>query len=90
LVSVNETIAPSNINLYPNPANGMVFIYNNKALPAEKYTITLTDVTGRTVSSERYQGDGPYKLNIEGLSKGLYMVIVNGKNSVVTKKLIVN
>lgn len=66
--SVNEANA-SQFSIYPNPASDIlnVNMQNNS-----KYSIIITDYTGRTVGNEKINGNHA-SLNIAHLSNGVYL-----------------
>jgi hypothetical protein len=86
--SVEENTAPSDISIYPNPANGIVFITNTKAKPGEKQVLTVFDLTGRVIMSENMIGQ-QHQLNIDGLTKGMYLINLSSNGGKVTKRLMV-
>lgn len=88
LVSVNEAIAPSDINLFPNPAQGWVNITNTKVNIHEKWMLTLYDLTGRIILIENVTGTN-HQLNTSNLNKGIYLVTIQNAKGIATKRLIV-
>ncbi len=86
--SVEENVTPSDISIYPNPANGMAFITNTKVKPGEKQVLTVYDLTGRVIMSENMTGN-QHQLNISTLTKGMYLVTMQNAKGMVTKRLMV-
>lgn len=76
------------LTLFPNPAKEQV---SYELSEGGKYTLELTDVTGKTVMSKSFVSNGNQKhtLELNGLSKGLYTVKVYNTNTVFTNKLVV-
>jgi len=71
------------IKIYPNPVNGNeVTIISNLDILAEVY-----DILGKKVKVQNLISNQK-KLNISGLSKGVYLVRLNSDNGSITKKLI--
>ena len=76
--SVNENFLAS-ANVYPNPTNGMV----NIALTEEvsDASIVVYSVDGTIVSSDVVSGT-QFSVNLEGLTKGMYIIeLNNGSNT---------
>ncbi|MEH6535727.1 MAG: endonuclease [Psychroserpens sp.] len=83
LLSTEEFETVENIKMYPNPANGNeVTIQSNQDIVAEVYDILGKKVTVQNITSNQR------KLNISGLSKGMYIVKLNSIEGSTTKKLI--
>ena len=76
---------PSTLNIYPNPANGMV----NIEYPAMK-EISIADVAGRVVLHRHLHGVYFAQMDICTLSKGVFFVtIVGADNIAISQKLVV-
>jgi hypothetical protein len=77
-VSVKQAVNPISVSLYPNPtvSNVALTIESEKA---SNYKIELFDLTGRNLHSQMHfvSGKAQVILNIEHLSKGVYMVKVS-------------
>jgi hypothetical protein len=80
----------NNINVYPNPCNG---IFNIKASDGNSDMITtLTDLTGRTVFSEHYvtnNFDTQKELDVRHLKTGIYFLNVQSGQSAYRTKVII-
>ncbi|MGJ8550249.1 endonuclease [Winogradskyella wichelsiae] len=78
-----EDVSQNTIKMYPNPVNGNeVTILSNKDIIAEVYDILGKKVKVQSISSNQS------KLNISGLSQGVYLVKLNSENGTETKRLI--
>ena len=83
ILSVEEFETVDTIKMYPNPSNGnTVTILSNQDISAEVYDILGKKVKMQNITSSQN------KLNISGLSKGIYLVKFNSDKGSTTKKLI--
>ena len=81
-LSVPE-VQQEQIKMFPNPVNGNeVTIQSNFDISVEVY-----DILGKKVKSQNISSNQK-RLNISGLSKGVYLVRLNSENGSITKKLI--
>ena len=78
-----------NTNIYPNPAADRVFI-NSTQSGNSNSAITIYNATGELISSNLYEyspvaSDNPesqtIQLNISKLSKGAYLLLIDGEYS---------
>ncbi len=76
------------LSVFPNPTNGEVNITLAKG---GKYTFELIDLIGNVISQEEVVLNGNEKLtrDFSDLTKGIYLLHVNGENFVSTTKLTV-
>lgn len=78
-----------NLNIYPNPTNSTLFV----DLASEgQYSIKIMDMSGRLVLSENIENAGDnlhHAINVEGFSKGLYLLNVEGKQGKSVKKFVI-
>lgn len=82
IVSVN-TLESSVLEIWPNPANGVVQI--ELVDPAQ---VQVVDISGRVVLDEKLNS-GVSQLNVDLLSNGTYTVICQNESITTTHKLIV-
>ena len=78
-------------NIYPNPADKVVTISFSNTTEGD-YTIKLIDVMGRVIKSETGNattGDNAHIMNLDGIAKGIYMVILQKGDSISKAKLVV-
>ncbi|MEX1190135.1 MAG: T9SS type A sorting domain-containing protein [Bacteroidia bacterium] len=81
------------IEVYPNPASDIASIAIDAKNNKDNYTINVTDVMGRIVSSDVInQGNASFihNVNISGLPSGIYMVSVESNGTREVTKLIKN
>lgn len=81
----------SDLSIFPNPASSTM----NVLLTAEEagqLTFRISDMTGRTLSTEsveNFGGEMLHTLNVSNLAKGLYLLSVEGKQGTSVHKFIV-
>lgn len=88
--TVNKTVTPELLKVYPIPTNGKLFIEGVKA--NSKTTITILDQSGRLVKELRstsFEG-GRIDVDVSLLSNGVYFVKVQTFDQVITRKIVVN
>jgi hypothetical protein len=82
----------TNMNIFPNPAS-------SKATVAYASThdgsiqLQLMNFTGKVMMSEvnnAAEGDNHYELDLLNIAKGIYLVIINDRGIINTKKIVVN
>ncbi|AWI24586.1 DUF7619 domain-containing protein [Flavobacterium pallidum] len=85
-----QTFDLSNIHVYPNPANTMVYVSLQHT--AENLgQVALYDVLGNTVKKVEANHNGSLSIDISGLAKGVYLLEVSTmSHSRLIKKLIVD
>ena len=81
----------SDLSIFPNPASSTM----NVLLTAEEagqLTFRISDMTGRTLSTEsveNFGGEMLHTINVSNLSKGLYLLSIEGKQGTSVHKFIV-
>ncbi len=79
------------VNIYPNPANDVVTISFNSNLEGA-FKLRLMDMTGRiAISNDNISlaGENQIQLNLNGISKGVYIVVLQQGENVIQKKLVI-
>lgn len=74
--------------LYPNPSDG-IFMISSKKLIGEFYAL-LFDIAGKQIYSETFENSGAqdfYKLDLNGIDKGFYMLQLQVGNEVYSTKI---
>jgi len=85
-----ETIfLSSELLIYPNPvSSGELNIYLGNS-SSEQVGVSLFDLNGRTVFKKQYTPvNNEIKFNIDALSKGIYLLNINTRSSLMTYKII--
>ena len=71
--------------VYPNPATSSVSILNNTDTIIQK--VRISDINGRVVM----QYDSNFEnLNVSTLTKGIYVLTIEGQNAIINKKMLIN
>ncbi|MET3539181.1 T9SS type A sorting domain-containing protein [Chryseobacterium limigenitum] len=73
----------SSVQIYPNPIKDYVYI-NDASLRAD-YSVTIADMSGNVVASFKGASEG---YNLSGLSKGVYLMIIDNGKEKIQKKII--
>nr|WP_262904856.1 T9SS type A sorting domain-containing protein [Hymenobacter pini] len=71
------------VTMYPNPVEDLLTI--DLAGSASNVTVTVTDMTGRVISTQQLSADS--KLNMTSLQPGIYMVTVGSGDAKVTRRI---
>lgn len=83
--SVNEIENSIVLNAYPNPTKNQI----NISLPSEEnWVISITDITGKTISSQNYFGS-KFSTDVNEFSKGIYFIrLTNSQNQIYHSRFI--
>lgn len=80
ILSTNENIQSQSV-IYPNPAKDVLNVKNKSAIDQ----IVISDMTGKTVYSQKNL-NSEVQIDLNGLSKGVYMIKINSGGSINTHK----
>ncbi|MDB9961785.1 T9SS-dependent M36 family metallopeptidase, partial [Oceanihabitans sp.] len=86
-LSVDE-FNKNDYKIYPNPANNNVFIKTNKNFG--EVTMTLIDINGRIVYSQKTNLVNEVQINMSKLQSGLYILNIKGETINTNDKIIKN
>ncbi|MCH6235040.1 T9SS type A sorting domain-containing protein [Aquiflexum sp. AIY15W] len=88
-ITLMKDLAPNTIMVYPNPASEASNIQVN-LVQASEVTLRVFDAAGRVVMEEQSYQERSFvrPLDLKGLSNGLYHVVVQVGNQVMTKRLV--
>lgn len=90
--SVSELNSNGRVNkLYPNPNNGAFTLEIAVKIP-EQMEVSVTDMAGRTLHRQPFYADGnqQLRLDIPGLSPGMYLVRLQGESTHHHARFVVN
>ncbi|MFT4524027.1 MAG: hypothetical protein ACI9CU_002256 [Polaribacter sp.] len=85
ITDVANEISNNEINVYPNPNEGAFILSVEDATSINE--IKLVDALGRVILTESSQKNS---YSFDGISSGLYTVIVSFENSTIQRKVVVN
>jgi hypothetical protein len=77
------------VKIYPNPVSRGVVTIDSKDLEGS-LEVRITDLTGRLLLSTGIKGNDRQQIRLDGLSKGVYLISVQGKNVMLNDRLVVN
>ncbi|GAB5564714.1 MAG: hypothetical protein Wins2KO_17770 [Winogradskyella sp.] len=83
-LSVGENLV-QDAQLFPNPASSQVTIKTHSGID----TISIFDVAGKEVFQVSAINQNDYILNVQSLSKGIYLLQIHGQNAVMNKRLLI-
>ena len=81
---VEETIGRATMDVYPNPANDVLFVETRRATSLPDQTYRITNLMGQTLQSGTLMGDHQ-PLDVSALNAGMYLIAVDGE----TRKFVV-
>jgi hypothetical protein len=85
----NASLANLELQAYPNPAIDELFI--NANLSNENYQMTVSDITGRVLSTQTITGQlKSHTIDTKSLNNGIYFVKVSGRTGESTIKFVVS
>lgn len=86
-ISIKENLA-SNINVYPNPSNGVIKV-NFGELPSGTYNVRLLNIVGQDVYNEDVEisAGSIEAFNFDSLDKGVYLMSISGNGSNTVRKV---
>jgi hypothetical protein len=76
------------LKLFPNPASDYLYITYNKTVQKD-WIIELISLNGKIIQTEKLDSNilsGTYKMDLQGIAKGIYLVKING--TLTTEKII--
>jgi hypothetical protein len=76
------------ISVYPNP--GQSYVKIELPVHANYVAVDLTDVQGKSVMKSYVENSSQFGLNIESLTKGMYIIHIRTEKLIKTVKLVVN
>ena len=87
----NNSVLEANVNLYPNPSNGLVNII--ATLPnVQNLDITISNTLGQLISVTKHIGvtNNVFTLDLNSYGNGVYFVTINNGQEKIVKRVILN
>lgn len=81
----------TSFNIYPNPASEMLTL-TFSSMDEGSYSVKMIDMMGRVVNSEFSTatiGENSFMMNLDGIAKGIYMVVMQKGDIICKAKLVV-
>jgi hypothetical protein len=91
LVMVNEYSIEQHLEVYPNPASQHVYV-SWESEEIKQVNLRITDMSGREYRgfiTNSVPGMNSFRLDLEGLQKGLYLLLVTSGNETSVQKLLI-
>ena len=86
---INEELTNSSVVAYPNPTSGVITL--NITDNTQGVVVNIYNVTGSLISTTTYNGNVVNeKIDLSSYDNGIYMMIINNDNNVITKKIVKN
>ena len=89
--TVKNNEAKNNIDVYPNPSNGL-FTLKIQSEKTESVYISISDITGKIIYYEKFDaviGSNNVGIDLSKYAKGIYTLKSTSNDEVVVKKLII-
>jgi hypothetical protein len=87
-LGIEEDELNDGISIYPNPTNGKFHIVNEAFINLEK--VVVYDLSGRLISEYKVLNASRNKtINLNNISKGIYLVNIHSDKTFITKKMMV-
>lgn len=88
IVKAPVTSETNNLCIYPNPANEKITITNIDN-PSKEAIISIFNITGQQIMSEKFQIQDKIELDVSKFAKGIYILKIQIGSKIENKKLIV-
>lgn len=89
LLAIDEVaVTEASFAVYPNPASNVIKVSNNQGIQISQ--IKITDLNGRIVKTQSFNGVADAEMNISDLSSGVYMMDIASKEGSIRKKIVKN
>jgi PKD repeat protein len=87
--SVNDLNSLSNLNIFPNPSNG-IFTLEGQSNGAQQYKFRVLNMLGQEIHSSNISVHGQWNktLDLKLYSKGVYWIIIEDNKTKLSRKLV--
>ncbi len=87
-ILANELFNGKSFSISPNPADKSINVTNTENISISE--ITITDLNGRIVKTEKVNNISNVEINVSDLTTGMYLMKINSEKGIITKKIIKN
>lgn len=90
-IGIDEQFNSDAVNIFPNPGNGEFNLYIN-SYDVDNYQIKVIDISGKLIYETEVNcqtGSNYIPITIDKVDKGTYSLVINSKDQVVTKRLVI-
>jgi hypothetical protein len=85
---VENVSLESTFTVYPNPATDKISIATNSN-PQGETTICIFNMNGALLQQDKFQSQNLIEMDVSAMAKGIYLLQIQAKAGVETKKLVV-
>jgi hypothetical protein len=87
-IGIEENIFANSLDIFPNPTSGKITI-ETKSPIAQSYVLSVKNIQGKEVLSEKVNFADSYSVDVSGLSNGVYILsLQNEKENFVSKVVV--
>lgn len=84
---IKDPVSTRNFMIYPNPASGMVSISSRQP---GNYLVELFSLSGQKImSTTMLLNEGELRMDLKGITPGIYHLRISGENTIYNSKLVV-
>jgi photosystem II stability/assembly factor-like uncharacterized protein len=76
------------MSIYPNPASSNITITSNRTMPGET-RISIISLNGQQLIQSRFLNQNKFEMDVNTLTKGIYLVKIQTNAGIETKKLVI-
>lgn len=87
MTGIGQPELQQEINVYPNPTNGLITIADNR-INGAACEITLSDISGKEIGSFRHIQRGNLTINLQDYPKGFCFLRARTESGIYTTKII--
>ncbi len=86
---LSEHVLEENIYIYPNPASDYLYIQSQNTMTSLTQ-VEIYNFNGQVIVSKKVNLSTPFKIDLMGMHKGLYIIKINDAGHSIYKKLLID
>ena len=88
-VGIDNISESETFNVFPNPSSGNIYLYGEKIFNKD-FKLELVNINGQIIYSKYFNSiNHNYNIDLPDISKGMYILKIQGNDFVRTEKIIV-